>query len=116
MREKQLAGKVIVVTGGTGVLGCAFNKALAESGAVVGILGRNIQVARHRAAEIRDSGGEAIALIADVLDKEQLNAAMTVMLDKYGKIDGLVNGAGGNIPEAIVQTGNDIFDLNMDAL
>jgi NAD(P)-dependent dehydrogenase (short-subunit alcohol dehydrogenase family) len=116
MREKQLAGKVIVVTGGTGVLGYAFNKALAESGAAVGILGRNIPVARHRAAEIRESGGEAIALIADVLDKEQLEVAKQIMLDKYGRIDGLVNGAGGNVPEAVVQSGNDIFDLNIEAM
>ncbi len=116
MPGKQLAGKVIVVTGATGVLGYAFNKALADAGAIVGILGRNIPVARHRAAEIREFGGEATALIADVMLEEQLVAARDTMLEKYGKIDGLVNAAGGNVPEAVVQTGNDIFDLNIDAL
>lgn len=116
MEEKQLAGKVIVVTGATGVLGYAFNKALAAAGASVGILGRNNAVARQRAKEINESGGEAVALIADVLDKEQLEAARDRILEKYGKIDGLVNAAGGNVPEAVVQNGNDIFNLNMDAL
>jgi len=116
MRTRQLEGKVIVVTGATGILGYAFNRALADEGAIVGILGRNIPVARHRAAEIKEEGGEAIVLIADVLKEEELCKARDLLLEKYGKIDGLVNGAGGNIPEAVIQSGNDIFDLNMEAL
>ena len=116
MNQKQLHGKVIVVTGATGILGYAFNKALAEAGAVVGILGRNTAVACQRVTEIKRSGGEAIALIADVLNEEQLLAAKETLLNKYGRIDGLVNGAGGNIPAAIVQSCDDIFNLNMDAL
>ena len=111
-----MEGKVIVVTGATGILGYAFNRALADEGAIVGILGRNIPVARHRAAEIKEEGGEAIVLIADVLKEEELCKARDLLLEKYGKIDGLVNGAGGNIPEAVIQSGNDIFDLNMEAL
>ena len=116
MSTKQLAGKVIVVTGATGVLGYAFNKALAEAGATVGILGRNTLAAQQRAEEIVKSGGEATALAADVLNKEQLLAAKEKMIEKYGKIDGLVNAAGGNVQEAVLPPGNDIFDMNMDAL
>lgn len=116
MHGKQLTGKVIIVTGGTGVLGYSFNKALSAAGAIVGILGRNMPVACQRAAEICDAGGEAIALKADVLQTTQLEDAKKILLDKYGRIDGLVNAAGGNVPEAVVQPGNDIFDLNMDAL
>ena len=116
MSTKQLAGKVIVVTGATGVLGYAFNKALAEAGATVGILGRNTLAAQQRAEEIVKSGGEATALTADVLNKEQLLEAKEQMIEKYGKIDGLVNAAGGNVPEAVLPPGNDIFDMNMDAL
>ena len=112
MSTKQLAGKVIVVTGATGVLGYAFNKALAEAGATVGILGRNTLAAQQRAEEIVKSGGEATALTADV----QLLAAKEQMIETYGKIDGLVNAAGGNVPEAVLPPGNDIFDMNMDAL
>lgn len=116
MPGNQLAGKVIIVTGATGVLGNAFNKALADAGAIVGILGRNSPVASERAAEILESGGEAAVLIADVLNEEELQAAKEEMIGKYGKIDGLVNAAGGNVPEAVVQPGDDIFNLNMDAL
>lgn len=116
MEYKQLAGKVIIVTGGTGVLGYAFNKALADAGATVGIVGRNMPVANRRAAEINENGGKAIALKADVLDEKKLVQVRDVMLEKFGRIDGLVNAAGGNVAEAVVQPGNDIFDLNMDAL
>ncbi len=116
MIQKQLQGKVIVVTGATGVLGYAFNKSLAEAGAIVGILGRNKEVACRRATEINNAGGEAVALIADVLEEEQLVKAKDVLLERYGKIDGLINGAGGNMPEAIVQNGDDVFDLNLAAL
>lgn len=116
MCEKQLAGKVIVVTGGTGVLGYSFNRALSEAGAIVGILGRNMPVACQRAREICEDGGEAVAIKADVLHTEQLEEARQMLLDRYGRIDGLVNAAGGNVPEAIVQPGNDIFNLNMEAL
>lgn len=115
-QEKKLAGKVIVVTGATGVLGYAFNKALAKAGATVAILGRNKQIAHQRAEEIQAWGGAAIPLVADVLCKDQLNEARLMLLDRYGRIDGLVNAAGGNIPEAVVQDDNDIFDLDMEAL
>lgn len=50
MQQKQLSGKVIVVTGGIGVLGYAFNKALANAGAAIGIMGRNEKIARQRVA------------------------------------------------------------------
>jgi len=116
MEKKKLEGKVIIVTGGTGVLGNAFNKALAESGAIVGILGRNRLVAEQRAAEINDNGGTAIALIADVLKENELTAAAAEITDRYGKVDGLVNAAGGNLPEGVVQPGQDVFDLNMQGL
>ncbi|MFT3827213.1 MAG: SDR family oxidoreductase [Chitinophagaceae bacterium] len=116
MKEKKLDGKVVVVTGATGILGYSFNKALAESGAIVGILGRNEAVAGERAAEINAAGGQAVALVADVLDEQQLQAARDTMISKFGKIDGLVNAAGGNMPKAVVQPADDIFQLDMSAL
>jgi NAD(P)-dependent dehydrogenase (short-subunit alcohol dehydrogenase family) len=116
MNPKPLQGKIIVVTGGTGILGYAFNKALAEAGATVGILGRNKEVACQRVTDIKNSGGEAMVLIADVLYEDQLVTAKETILNKYGRIDGLVNGAGGNMPEAVVQNGDDVFNLNINAL
>ena len=112
----SLAGKVIVVTGGTGVLGGAFVEAIAATGGVVGILGRNEKIANERANAINQKGGQALALIADVTNESQLESACQQMLAAYGKIDGLVNAAGGNMPDAVVQPNQDVFQLNFQAL
>ena len=112
----SLKGKSIVVTGATGILGKGFVEAIASEGGNVGILGRNKTVAEERAHEVIVAGGNAIPLIADVSDEAQLISAKEKMLAKYGAIDGLVNGAGGNIPEAVVKQGEDIFSLDMNAL
>ena len=71
----SLKGKVIVVTGGTGILGNSFVKGIVEAGAAVGILGRNKQIAEERADAINKNGGQAIALIADALSEIDLKAA-----------------------------------------
>jgi NAD(P)-dependent dehydrogenase (short-subunit alcohol dehydrogenase family) len=117
MRNRfSLKDKVVVVTGATGVLGQAFITALAEEGAIVGVLGRNEKRAGERVDEITRQGGKAIALIADVTKEEQLIAARKKILDKFGKIDGLVNAAGGNIPGAVIPPEKDIFQLDFAAL
>ena len=112
----SLKGKVIVVTGATGILGEAFINGIANAGGIVGVLGRNEKIANERAASIVNQGGEAIALIADVTNEMDLISAREIILSKYGKIDGLVNAAGGNMPDAVIQPGQDIFQLNMSAL
>jgi NAD(P)-dependent dehydrogenase (short-subunit alcohol dehydrogenase family) len=112
----KLKDKVIVVTGGTGVLGYGFNKAIAEAGATVCILGRNKEKAEERAAEIVANGGNAIAIAADVLNEADLINANQTILATYGRIDGLVNAAGGNQPKAVVQPEDDLFGLDMQAL
>ncbi|WP_366182584.1 SDR family oxidoreductase [Flavobacterium ovatum] len=111
-----LNNKVIIVTGGTGVLGEAFVKGIVEAGGTACILGRNEKIANERAQSIIDSGGKAIALIADVTKESDLIAARDLVLSKFGKIDGLVNAAGGNMPEAVIQPEQDIFKMNMGAL
>src|SRR4029453_2889656 len=95
----SVKNKVIVVTGATGILGHSFINALAEEGALVGVLGRNKKVATQRGEDIIQKGGKAIALIADVTDEGQLVAAKKMVLNEFGKLDGLVNAAGGNMPE-----------------
>ena len=112
----SLKGKVIVVTGGTGILGHSFVNGIAEAGGTVGILGRNETVAKERADTINKNGGKALALVADALNKEQLINAKNKMLDTFGKIDGLVNGAGGNMPEGVLQPEEDIFSMNLDGM
>lgn len=112
----SLKDKVIVVTGGTGILGNSFVNAIVEAGGIVGILGRNAQVANERAAAIHKNGGKAIALIADAMNEEELIAARTKVLEAFGKIDGLVNAAGGNMPEGVLQPEDNIFDMNMEGM
>jgi NAD(P)-dependent dehydrogenase (short-subunit alcohol dehydrogenase family) len=112
----SLKGKSIIVTGGTGVLGKAFIEAIAQAAGQIGILGRNKTVAEERAHAIESSGGKAIPLIADVLSEEQLTNCKEKMIKTFGKIDGLVNAAGGNVPEAVLQPGDDIFSMSIDGM
>lgn len=116
MEEFSLKNKVIIVTGGTGILGDAFIKGIAAAGGTVGILGRNEKVAQERADAIIAAGGQAIALIADVLKEDEVIAAKDKALARFGRIDGLVNCAGGNMPGGVVQPDADVFKLNMDGL
>jgi NAD(P)-dependent dehydrogenase (short-subunit alcohol dehydrogenase family) len=116
MNQFSLEGKAVVVTGGTGILGHAFVQAIAEAGGAVGILGRNEAVAEERAGAINQSGGKAVALVADVLNKEQLAAARQKMLNTFGQIDGLVNAAGGNMPEGVLQPEEDLFSMNITGM
>jgi len=112
----SLKDKVIVVTGGTGILGNAFVNGIVEAGGTVGILGRNQAIAEERAAAINKNGGKALALIADALNEQQLQAAREEVLKAFGKIDGLVNAAGGNMPEGVLQPDEDIFKMNLEGM
>jgi NAD(P)-dependent dehydrogenase (short-subunit alcohol dehydrogenase family) len=111
-----LKDKVIVVTGGTGILGRSFVNAIAVSGGTVCILGRNDIVARERATAIINGGGRAIALKADVLNVEELGEACNKVLREFGRIDGLVNAAGGIQPEGVLGPGDDIFKMNVEGM
>jgi NAD(P)-dependent dehydrogenase (short-subunit alcohol dehydrogenase family) len=112
----NLNKKVIVVTGATGVLGESFVNGLSSLGARVALLGRNEIKGKERAKIINDGNGEAIFIKTDVLSKNDLENAKNSILEKWGCIDGLVNGAGGNIPEAVIAPGSDVFDMDFDAL
>lgn len=106
----SLKGKVIVVTGGTGILGKAFVKALAEAGAKICIIGRNQEKAEERVKMVQTLGAEALAVVADVMDEDSVRRAKEQILDQWGTIDGLVNAAGGNIPGATIGPDDDLFD------
>ena len=112
----SLNGKVIVVTGGTGILGDAFVNGIVEAGGTVGILGRKKEVAEERAAHINANGGKAIALVADVMKIDELIVAKDKILEAFGRIDGLVNGAGGNMPQGVLQPEEDIFSMNLPGM
>lgn len=112
----SLKDKVVIVTGGTGVLGGAFVDGIVEAGGVVGILGRNAEVANERAEKINQNGGRAVPLVADVLDEEQVREANSKILKEFGRIDGLVNAAGGNMPEGVLMPDDDIFSMNLGGM
>ena len=112
----RLDGCVAVVTGGSGALGSAMAAALASAGAVVAVMGRGADRLAETVDAITAAGGMAQALPADVLDRPQLEEARDTLLDRYGRIDILVNAAGGNIPEATLCAGDRFFDLSTDAL
>jgi NAD(P)-dependent dehydrogenase (short-subunit alcohol dehydrogenase family) len=114
--NSSLKDKVIIVTGGTGILGNAFVNGIVEAGGIVGILGRKADVANERADVINKNGGKAIALVADALNEEELLAAKNKVLDSFGRIDGLVNGAGGNMPEGVLMPDQDIFKMNLEGM
>ena len=112
----SLEGKVAVVTGGTGVLGGAMARGLAAAGARVAILGRREHIARAVADDIAAAGHEAIPLPADVLDEDSLQAARKTLIDKWGRVDVLVNSAGGNRPDATVFGDLTFFNVPRSAL
>jgi NAD(P)-dependent dehydrogenase (short-subunit alcohol dehydrogenase family) len=112
----DLSGKTAVVTGGAGVLCTFMCRALAAAGAKVAILDLNAEAAEALAAEIRSSGADAIGVACNVLDKGSIESAAQTVIVKFGRVDILVNGAGGNKPTATTNSEHRFFDLPADAL
>jgi len=112
----SLKDKVIVVTGGTGVLGGAFVDAIHEAGGSPVILGRKKEVAEARAKAINEAGGKALGVAADVLNDEDLIRAKDEIIAHFGRIDGLVNAAGGISPEGVLMPDQDIFKMNVEGM
>ncbi|MBE9508194.1 MAG: SDR family oxidoreductase [Chloroflexi bacterium] len=111
-----LAGRVAVVTGGGGVLCGAMSRALARAGARVAVLDLNEEAARRVAGDVVAGGGEAIAVQCDVLDRISVEAAAQTVLEDFGRVDILINGAGGNKKQATTGPDLTFFDLPADAI
>lgn len=108
-------GKVILITGAAGVLGYSMVNHFAEQGASVVILDRNEEAGNALANEVKNKGHKAEFLYTDVLNKEVLQKNYEEIMNKYGRIDVLINGAGGNMPGATIAPDKTIFDLDTDA-
>lgn len=116
MHFPDLKGKVAVITGGYGVLCSYMAEGLAKEGVTVGILGRNEEKGNKLVSKIKDQGNKAFFLQADVLKKDTLIDAKNKLMDMYGKLDILINGAGGNKKEATTSEDFSFFDIPEDAL
>jgi NAD(P)-dependent dehydrogenase (short-subunit alcohol dehydrogenase family) len=112
----DLSGKVAVVTGGGGVLCSAMSRALAGDGAAVAVLDLNREAAQKVADAIQEAGAKAIGVEADVLSRESLQQAAERIHQALGPVDILVNGAGGNKPEATAGPETSFFDIPPDAV
>jgi NAD(P)-dependent dehydrogenase (short-subunit alcohol dehydrogenase family) len=112
----DLSDQVAVVTGGAGVLCETISRALADSGAKVAVLDLKANAAEALAASIHSQGGQALGFACNVLERESLETASRQVLESFGRVDLLVNGAGGNNPKATTSAVMPFFDLPADAL
>ena len=110
----NIENKVVVITGGTGVLGRAIATHLADEGAKVVVLGRKAEVGEALVAEIKSNGGEAMFLTTDVMNREALEQNLQDILAAYGRVDALLNAAGGNMPGATIAPNGTFFDLKIE--
>jgi NAD(P)-dependent dehydrogenase (short-subunit alcohol dehydrogenase family) len=107
--------KVAIITGGGGIIGGALAKGFVGAGAKVILLGRTDAHLKNRVDALKTNENEIISFKCDVLDRERLKQVNKEILDKYGRIDVLINAAGGNMPGATIGVDQNIFDLDMDA-
>ena len=114
MNPFDITGRVAVVTGGYGVIGSVLARGLANAGARVAILGRRQDAASAEAAAIRAQGGDALPIVADATNIDQLRTARDEVLSSWGRVDILVNAAGGNVARARSDTIS-VFEIPPDA-
>ncbi|MDN4524183.1 SDR family oxidoreductase [Fictibacillus fluitans] len=118
--HENLNGKTAVITGGSGVLCSEMARELARHGVKVAVLNRTAEKGKEVVDEIVQAGGTALAVSADVLNRESLEKAKEEVLNQFGSVDLLINGAGGNHPDAITDVeiyeeegqGKSFFDMD----
>ncbi|MCX6551681.1 MAG: SDR family oxidoreductase [Acidobacteria bacterium] len=115
-RMYDFTGRTIVITGGAGVLGGDISCALACCGANVAILDRNIEPGQAVLERMGPHASRALLVATDVLDVDSLTRARAAVVERFGGVDALVNGAGGNHPKATTSAEQRFFDLPADAL
>src|SRR5215813_6453141 len=111
----NFAGRSVVITGGTGVLGRSITEALVGCGADVALLARNREKAEALLSGMTGEGRRLI-IEADAVDKESLEGAAETVREEFGRVDCLVNGAGGNHPQGTTRPDLSFFDIPPEAL
>jgi NAD(P)-dependent dehydrogenase (short-subunit alcohol dehydrogenase family) len=112
----DFTGRSIIITGGAGILGGEIACALVGCGAKVAILDRDPALAQRLMKRFETSVGEAIVVYADVLNRQSLEKARQTVLDSFGRIDCLINSAGGNKPDATTGPDRSFFEIPEEAL
>jgi NAD(P)-dependent dehydrogenase (short-subunit alcohol dehydrogenase family) len=110
----NLDGKVAVITGGGGVLASEIGEGLSKTGVKIVFLDINEEAAKKAAKKIREIGGEATGLKTNVLGLDVLKKTRDEVLKEYGRVDILLNAAGGNQPGATIPPDKTVFDLDID--
>ena len=110
----DIRDRVVVVTGGAGILGRSICAYLAEQGAKVVVLDRDEKAGSELVSSIRGKGGEALFLTTDVMNREILEQNLADILKAYGRVDALLNAAGGNMPGATIAPDGTFFDLKIE--
>ncbi len=113
--EKTLKGKIAVVTGGSGVLGSNVSQGLLEAGVTVLVIGAH-QNKVDAAVERLRQYGDVTGLVCNVLDSAEINKARDFVMEKWGRVDILVNAAGGNVPGATIMDDQHVFDMKDEDL
>lgn len=110
----DIRDRVVVITGGTGVLGREIGKYLAQQGAKVVLLGRRKDVGDALITDILALGGEAVFYYCDVMDVSSVEAVSEKVMQRYGRVDALLNAAGGNMPGATITPTGTLFDVQVE--
>ena len=116
LRLYDFTGQTVVITGGTGVLGSEIACALANCGAQLAILDMRLEPGQALLERMGRHAENAALIAVDVLKLESLRNAAAEVLERFGKVDCLINAAGGNQPQATTGPDLKFFDLPMDAL
>jgi len=110
----DISGKVIIITGGSGALGGSMATYLLTIGAKIVIIGRTPEKVQERVEALEKVNTNVIGFTGSVLDKEFLENVKAAIIEKWGKIDVLINAAGGNMSGATIGENQTIFDLKME--
>lgn len=111
----NLNGKIAVVTGGSGVLGSNVSKGLLEAGATVLVIGAHQNKVDDTVNRLKEFGN-VCGLVCNVLDTTEIEKARDFVMNKWGRVDILVNAAGGNVPGATVMDNQSVFDMKREDL